>query len=375
MIILARSNSIVKDSRVLKYVKYMQDNDVDYYLLGWNRRSEPVDLNRACFFKRKSGYNVGGFKAAWHRCLWIIFCLKCFIHYKPDVIHGCDLDSAFPAVLYKLLFRRKVKIIFDIFDWFSATLWNQGTVLTNIFRKMEYLTTKYADYIFICEKERLSQIPYDVTSKLFVLPNIPLVGDEKAFKYIDENKSFSNDNITISYVGGLYGERFLSELLDLADEGEFNLLIAGYGDKGLEDRCLSLNNRGNIKYFGAVSYEKGLNIMYNSDVIFAMYCKSNPNHIYAAPNKFYEAMLLGKPLITTVGTIVGDKVVKENIGFAIEEDVSDLKKLVRSLNRDAGQLKTKGGNAYNLWNSKYHNFTSDFLNYSYNEICKYTISH
>ena len=138
MIILARSNLIVKDSRVLKYVKYMQDNDVDYYLLGWNRRSEPVDLNRACFFKRKSGYNVGGFKAAWHRCLWIIFCLKCFMHYKPDVIHGCDLDSAFPAVLYKLLFRRKVKIIFDIFDWFSATLWNQGAVLTNIFRKMEY---------------------------------------------------------------------------------------------------------------------------------------------------------------------------------------------------------------------------------------------
>lgn len=373
MIILARSNSIVKDSRVLKYIQYMQDNEIDYYLLGWNRRHEAIDLKNTLFFEKQSGYNVGGLKAAWNRCLWMLFCLKCFIHYKPDVIHGCDLDSTFPAVIYKLLFHRQVKIIFDIFDWFSATLWNQGAILIYFFRKMEYFSTKYSDYIFICEKERLLQIPYDISSKLYILPNIPLIRNEHVVKYFDVNYFFSNNNITISYVGGLYDERFLSELLELADEGEFNLLIAGYGDQDLEDKCVSLNNKDNIKFLGAVPYEKGLNIMYNSDVIFAMYCKSNPNHIYAAPNKFYEAMLLARPLITTTGTIVGDKVAKENIGFVIEEDISVLRKLVRSLNLDKSEIRIKGDNAYNLWNVKYCSYTSDFLSNTYSKICQYTI--
>ena len=74
--------------------------------------------------------------------------------------------------------------------------------------------------------------------------------------------------------------------------GYVNLLIAGFGDDRIERRCIEMSARENIKYFGTVSYEQGLHISYNSDIIYAMYCKTNPNHIYAAPNKYYEAMLL-----------------------------------------------------------------------------------
>lgn len=42
------------------------------------------------------------------------------------VLHGCDLDSAFPAIVYKCFFNKKTKVIFDVFDWFSATLYNQS---------------------------------------------------------------------------------------------------------------------------------------------------------------------------------------------------------------------------------------------------------
>lgn len=86
--------------------------------------------------------------------------------------------------------------------------------------------------------------------------------------------------------------------------GICNLLIAGYGAKEIEERCINLNEKDNIIYFGKVVYDQGLNIMYNGDVIYAMYCKTNPNHIFAAPNKYYEAMLLAKPIISTKGTIV-----------------------------------------------------------------------
>lgn len=365
MILLIRCNAISNDPRVKKYLTYLDSVNADYKVLGWDRNGENLENEKCIYFRRKSGYNVGGLKAAWNRVLWMWFCFRQMIKLKPDFAHGCDLDSAFPAVMYKILFNRKSKVLFDVFDWFSATLYNQPKVVTQAFKWMEAITTKHSDNIIICEKERSEQIPYDITSKVDVLPNIPMIADEESFKYMDTEFSFPNNKVTVSYVGGLYNERFLDELIDLAEGGLFNLLIAGYGDSRLENRLKSLAGLENVKYFGGVPYEKGLHISYNSDLVYAMYCKSNPNHIYAAPNKYYEAMLLGKPIITTKGTKVGDKVVLNDIGFVIDEDIDSLKDLLLELNNSRMLINKKGDNALSLWVSEYKSYTSDFLKSKY----------
>lgn len=365
MVLIIRCNAISNDPRVKKYLAYLDSNNIEYKVLGWDRNGENLQYKNCIFFKRKSGYNIGGLKAAWNRVLWMWFCVKQIYKIKPSFIHGCDIDSAFPAVLYKLCGNRKSRVLFDVFDWFSATLYNQPKVVTTAFKWMESITSKYSDNIIICEKERLEQIPYDISSKVDILPNIPMINDESAFRYEDDTLSFNNDNITISYVGGLYNERFLDELLDIAEEGYVNLLIAGYGDKRLEERCKKLSELENVRYFGGVPYEQGLHISYNSDIVYAMYCKSNQNHIYAAPNKYYEAMLLGRPLITTKGTIVGDKVLNNNNGFVIEEDHDALKQLIDYLEDNRPAMMVKGNSSRRLWEDKYSTYTHDFLHNTY----------
>lgn len=368
MILIIRCNAISNDPRVKKYLSYLDSNNIDYRVLGWDRNGEGLEYKNSTFFRKKSGYNVGGLKAAWNRILWMRFCFIQIRKIKPSFIHGCDLDSAFPAVMYKVLCNRKTKVLFDVFDWFSATLYNQPKIIRIAFKWMESITSKHSDHIIICEKERLEQIPYDISSKVDILPNIPMADNEKSFKYIDDSFSFSNDIITISYVGGLYDERFLDELLDIAEKGNINLLIAGYGDKRIENRCKMLSNLENVKYFGGVPYEQGLHISYNSDIVYAMYCKTNPNHIYAAPNKYYEAMLLGKPIITTKGTIVGDKVNSEDIGFVVEENKEHLIELLEYVNLNKTFCRIKGEKAHSLWEVKYKEFTSNFLKSRYSLI-------
>lgn len=365
MVLIIRCNSISNDPRVKKYLSYLESNNIEYKVLGWDRNQENLKQRKIIFFRKKSGYNIGGMKAAWYRVLWMWFCFKQISKIKPTVIHGCDLDSAFPAIIYKIIRKRNVKVIFDVFDWFSATLYNQPKIVTTAFRWMESLTSKYSDHIIICEKERLQQIPHNISSKVNILPNIPMVSDETSFKYKDDDFLFSNNMITVSYVGGLYNERFLDELLEIAETGCINLLIAGYGDVQLENKCRYLSTRKNIRYFGSVPYEQGLHIAYNSDIVYAMYCKTNPNHIYAAPNKYYEAMLLGKPIITTNGTIVGDKVISEEIGFAVEENKDQLKKLFDNLNHDKKLYIKKGEKAHLLWRERFRDYTSNFLKERY----------
>ena len=122
-----------------------------------------------------------------------------------------------------------------------------------------------------------------------------------------------------------------------------------------------------MKYFGKVSYTDGLRIMYNADLIYAMYSKINPNHIYAAPNKYYEAMFVGKPVITTEGIIVGDKITKKNYGVAIGERFLDLQNLIISLEKN--DLLIKSSLLLKSW-AVYKDVTANYLKGFYSQLLK-----
>lgn len=366
MIHLLRCNSILADSRVLKYIDFYKEAGLKYRIIGWDRSGEGIKIENAILYQKKSGYRLGGFKAAYYRAVWMWFVIWTLLKEKNvDKIHACDLDTAFPAVVYKKLFNRKATVIFDVFDWFSDNLGDQNAIIRAVFKFMEKVSVDNSDNIMICEPERREQIPYKLKRESLVLPNIPSFNE---YSFLSENSEykFDNDLFTFAYVGGFIYDRFLMELLQMAEEGRINLLIAGYGDEDLYQKCLSLQGRPNFKYMGKVEYKKGLNIMYNADVIYAMYCKMSRNNVFAAPNKYYETMLLGKPIISTKGTILEKKIVHNQIGYVIEESVDELRSLINSLKKE--DIERLGKNARNLWNNKYKDYVSDFMNTKYKKI-------
>ena len=370
MVIIIRSNDIISDPRAMKYVKYLDDTKQDYYLIGWDREGKMRDSDRVFYYHHLAGYNVGGMQAVKNRVGWMRFVVKTLRSLSLDkcVLHACDLDSVFPSVVYSRLFGRgrEATLIFDVFDWFSATLYDQSWLVLQAFKLMEGISVKNSDYIVICEAERIEQIPIKIPSnKIKVLPNIPYFSDS-GFLRIDEDLKFNNNLITFSYVGGFAPTRCLDEIITIAEHGFINLSIAGYGDSQIEQRLIGLNGHPNIKYYGKVKYTDGLQIMYNSDVIYAMYSKVSPNNVYAAPNKYYEAMFLGKPLFSTKGTIVEKKVLKNQIGFVSEESEDDIKNEIDMITKEKSLVYA--GNAHLLWVNKYSHYTSDWLINEYQSI-------
>jgi len=366
-VILLRSNQIIGDSRVEKYLSFFKEKSINYHVYGWDRDGYGAQSENTFFFKKKVGYMVGGIKAAFYRLYWFAYIIRSLRSEKnkPEFIHACDLDTAFPAALYKSLFNKRCFLLFDAFDWVSADgAVNNSPMMKIPIRLMEKFALKHTNKLLICEEERKAQIPYCDKYDYDVLPNIPMISNDDSRIYsIDYNCRFNNDKITFSYVGYFGASRFLDELLKLAEENVINLLMAGAGNKELEEKCHKLENRNNFKYFGRVPYPRSLNIMYNSDIIYAMYCKVVNNHYYAAPNKFYEPMALGKPLLTTKGIIIGDKVEKLGFGYTIEEDYDKLVNLTKSLSRE--ELIEKGKIARNLWDKTYATYTRDFLENTY----------
>ena len=151
-------------------------------------------------------------------------------------------------------------------------------------------------------------------------------------------------------------------LIQGAKEGLYNLLLAGYGSKVILDLVEDTKGSPYIKYFGKVNYTDGLRIMYNSDIIYATYSKENPNHFYAAPNKYYEAMFVGKPIITTKGINIAEKVVKHSIGYEVEESYDDLRTLISSIGKE--DLNRMASKALDMWKN-YSTATQDYLDNIY----------
>lgn len=366
MVILIRCNDILSDPRAMKYVKYLQENNIEHYLIGWDRDGRNPKISHSVIWSKRAGFNVGGLKAVKNRIGWMWFVYKQLKKIKPHnaILHGCDLDSAFPATFYNYFHVKRNKIIFDIFDWYSATLYNQKKYILTAFKYMEKFTVSKSDHIILCEPERIEQIPFEVPqSKLSVLPNIPFF-DNDSFLKNDPIKRFSNELLTFSYVGGFTPDRCLFELISIAEKGLINLSIAGFGNNELENRLkIDMQEYPNIRYYGKVRYEDGLNISYNSDVMYAMYSIKNPNHVYAAPNKYYEAMFLGKPLFTTKGTIVEKKVKNLHIGYISGETEEEILATIKSINMT--ELRKMGETSKNLWLSTYKHFTLNYLKQKY----------
>ena len=365
MIVLIRCNDIISDSRTRKYVDFLNSKGVEYKIIAWDRIGNSERLPNAVYCPARSKYNQGGVAAIIDRLKWMWFIFCTLRSFKSRlIIHACDLDAAFPASVYKMLSWKKDKVIFDVFDWISDTLYNQGRIVSMAFSLMEWLSVRKADHIIICEPERISQIPYNIQGRYSVLQNIPSFSNDN-FLYSEPQCQFSNALPTLAYVGGFTTDRCLSEVIEGAAQGHYNLNIAGYGNKTIASRLESLKECPYIKYYGKVPYTEGLRIMYNSDIIYAMYSKQNPNHLYAAPNKYYEAMFVGKPIITTKGIIIATKVEQNGFGYAIDESLQSLLSLLQSLSEE--ELLKKAQIASSLW-GKYKNATASYLTTTYTKL-------
>jgi len=365
-VVLFRSNNIFA-SRVNKYVNYYKRAGIDYTVVGWNRAGEGKKVDHYEFCEYKAQKNVGGIHAMMNHSLWMWFVFK-YLRKHKDVttIHACDLNVAFPAAVYKRFFKKDVVLIFDACDWFSDNFSNYP-ILCKILRRLEWIAYKQSNELIICEEERKAQIQFELKKEPLILPNIPDVQNEILEGKLDKY-SFNNNLLTIGYFGGFSKARFLPELLELTYTGKFNLLIAGYGEPFIEKACEEANKLPNVRYFGRVNMEEGLQMSKYADIIYTMYCKTNPNHIFAAPNKYYEALMLGRPILTTAGIIIADKVKKNNIGYVTEETKEDLLNTIIGITRD--DVKEKGENAAKLWNKCYKNYVSEFFDNKYSKLLK-----
>lgn len=317
-IIMARSNHVDPDSRVEKEANSLAKAGYQVTLLTWDRsenywiKSDKKRLNDSVVtrisFGARAEFGVG-MKSLFP---YIKFQISLFFwllknRKEYDICHFCDFDTALTGSYACKLVKKKY--VFDIFDYLST---NAVTVFQKIIERKENRIINRADATIICTEQRKAQIKKSRPKNLVVVHNSPeVISVEKS----EKNKG---TKIKIVYVGILQDYRLIKEMIHaVSTMPRIELHIGGFGkyEKFVEDASRKCNN---IIYYGKLSYDKTLQLENSCDLMTAIYDPMVENHKYAAPNKFYEGLYLGKPLVMVKGTGMSEIIEKEKIGVLID---------------------------------------------------------
>lgn len=353
MIVFLRSTDGNPDSRLQKYTDVLVQKQIRFTVLAWDRLNKFSDTDTFSYYKKKALYGAGignvrnilGFNV-------FLLCQLIKTRKKYKIIHACDFDTVVPALFMKFFFRKK--LIYDIFDWYIDSRGITGGFVKVLVLMCEYIALKFSDVTIICEEERCEQLCCTPRC-IWVLPNIP------HFDYSGGFMSNHSSRMRLAYVGVLGTHRGLEKILEYVGEhvGKMELTIAGFGE--LESLVQKESEKhSNIYFLGSISYKQSLEVMRKADIICAIYETTIPNHIYAAPNKYYEGLFLNKPILTTKGTLVGIKTEKYKTGFVIGEEVADLDNCFSDL-LIKDKIKEYGYNAAFLWNKAYVDYVDRFM--------------
>lgn len=336
-VLFLRSNPIAPDPRVEKEARTLISAGYDVRVLGWDRTARLSSFESRDGFeiirlpiRTEFGRGLGNLPQLlrWQWGLWRYLTSH---HMKYDVLHACDFDTILPALFASFLWKKRV--VYDIFDFYADHLRRTPVWIMDLIRRVDLWAVSKVDTVILVDDSRREQIRHTKPRRVDVIYNSP--EDMEECLAPESDVYLPNSQFRLAYIGLLQVERGLLEMLEvLRRHPDWNLVMAGFG--GDQEQILKLvKELPNIVFLGRVSYERALRISAAADVLFATYDPEIPNHRYSSPNKVFEAMMLGKPIVVARGTNM-DRIIEDNdCGLVVE--YGNVESLELSLTRLANE--------------------------------------
>ena len=353
-VLFCRSNPIDPDPRVEKEARALIQAGYSVQVIAWDRTAElpsreekdGFTINRLSIpaeYAQGMGNLPALIRWEWGLLRWLFRQAKSF-----DVIHACDFDTVLPALLCKWIFRKK--LIYDIFDFYADHLRKTPALIKNLIRWLDLRTVNWADGVILVDEARKKQIKGTKPKHLTILYNSP----EDLLSGSTPSSRKNTAKLQIVYVGLLQFERGLMELLTVLEKHpDWHLDLAGFG--GDTDVILEkASSLPNVTWHGRIPYQKTLQLTSRADVSFATYDPEIPNHQVASPNKIFEAMMLGIPIIAAAKTNMDQITEQTQSGLVIEYgDLQDLESALNSLAEDPDLRERLGNNGRKAYLGEY----------------------
>jgi len=342
------SNEFSPDVRVEKEAIALAEAGYGVRIIAWDRRGSGVveqkEMNfsirrlQAGRFKRKEGLLIGF-------PLFGVLSLIQGLREGYDVVHSHDLDTLFQGVLLSKL--KGVPLVYDAHEHYALMIEQDlPHWIARFVDKLELAIVGNVDLV-IAANVKIAEYLAPRSKKMAVVMNCAEVTNHSSAR-----ERGRDGPLTLFYAGSLEPLRYIEELMHSVSNHEgLELRIAGTGSlQGQVEAMAKVNP--NIRYSGRLTREEVANEVANADAIIALLDPSNGNNRIGTPNRLFEAMVAGVPVLVSAGTLSAEIVQECGCGIVLDWSQENFMKAIDELKveRTEGKMAERGLNASKRYN-------------------------
>jgi glycosyltransferase involved in cell wall biosynthesis len=331
------SNGLAPDPRVEAEARALARAGADVTIVGWDRdgdlpeteelpvaavgrddASRPVHVQR---FRLASTHGRGTSQILRMPSVWRRF-VRMGREIRPDVVHAHDLDTL-PAG-YALARAGRAALVFDAHESYPDMLArNVAAPVRAACRALERFLVPRADLLVTVGEKLRSHYEAMGARQSVVVGNwrdpVPEARRPEVRQALRESVGVAAHGVFICFIAHLTRERRLEPLLAAVDAMPSAwLVVGGTGPaEGLVSEAARQCSR--IRYLGRVASGDVARWTAASDAVYYGFDPANPNARFSAPNKLFEALAGGVPILTARFGEIGEVVAATNCGLLLPE--------------------------------------------------------
>ncbi|QSR36015.1 glycosyl transferase family 1 [Marinobacterium iners] len=318
-------NNFINDSRVLKTSKTLLDSGYDVCVVALHDTA----LKEHETISGVSVHRIKLVSRAWskHKLIQVLKLFEFIGHFvfryrKIDVLHCNDLNGLFVGFFCKLT-RSKIIIVYDSHEFAINDVPNQSALSIKLKKMLERFLIRFARSVINVSDSIANEYAriYNIPKPHLVL-NCPAYHEQPKRNLFREKLGIRANQTIFLYQGGLSKGRGIELLLKAFSDlnTDKNVLVCmGYGPlEGLIKE--KAQQQSTVLFHPVVSPDVLLNYTSSADYGILFYEDTCLNHRYCSPNKIFEYLMAGLPVLTSNLYEMKRLVETEGVGIVAEEN-------------------------------------------------------
>lgn len=280
-----------------------------------------------------------------HFNLQVVFFL---LRISPDMIHCHDLWVLPAAALVSII--KKVQLVYDAHEYYTGLeIFNNRKFRKKLWMLIERISiSRVSALITVSEPlARLYEQRYPAVGKVSVIRNLPKFESASDSSHIYNLPSTGQK--TVLFQGHFRPGRGLKSLIEsMADLNDIHLVLIGGGEleAELKHRIEELGIGNRISFMGYVPTEFLIKTTSQADLGIALFEPTSVNYAYALPNKFFEYIMAGIPVLASDIETFRHYMKEYDIGMTVNPtDIQAITRSILTMLNDENALKRWKENA------------------------------
>jgi len=313
-VVMSVTSDLVTDQRVHKVAQTLSENGFDVLLVGRKLRSSlPMDARK---------YETKRFRLWFSRSalFYMNYNIRLFfflLFTRADILLSNDLDTLLANYLVSVI--RSKPLVYDSHEYFTGVpeLQHRKRV-RKVWESIEHYIFPKLDYVYTVNDSIAGLYAEKYRKEVKVVRNVPVLRQGTVAERIPAEKK-----ILIYQGSGINVNRGAEELvtaMGFLNAEKYALWIVGGGDVFEQLKVLAAVQKvdDRIRFINKVPFSELREITLQADLGLSFDKPTNLNYLYSLPNKVFDYIHAGLPLLTTRLPEIQQLIEKFDIGYFID---------------------------------------------------------